>query len=48
MHLEKLRINYVKDGYTLANASAKICQDIILSKVSKSSMNTSVTIKAVL
>ena len=45
MYLEKLRINYVKDGYTLANASAKICQDIILSKISKSSMNKSVTIK---
>lgn len=45
MQLEELRTRYIKEGYTLANASAKICQDIILNKISKSSMSTCVTIK---
>lgn len=45
MDLEKLRNDYLDDGYTMANALAKICQDIILSKISKSSLNRSVTIK---
>ena len=38
MNLEKLRRIYLDSGYSLANASAKICQDIILSKISKSQM----------
>lgn len=29
MDLEKLRNDYLDDGYTMANALAKICQDII-------------------
>ena len=45
MHLEKLRDNYIKNGYNPINASAKICQDIILSKISKSTLNKIVTIK---
>ena len=45
MHLEELRTIYVNNGYTLANASAKICQDIILNKIAKSTMNKNVTIK---
>ena len=45
MNLEKLRRVYLNSGYTLANASAKICQDIILSKISKSNMNKNITIK---
>lgn len=45
MNLEKLRRIYLKNGYTLANASAKICQDIILNKISKSKMNKNITIK---
>lgn len=43
MDLEKLRNDYLDDGYTMANALAKICQDIILSKISKSSLNRRVT-----
>lgn len=45
MNLENLRRKYLENGFTLANASAKICQDIILNKISKSKMNKNVTIK---
>lgn len=45
MNLEQLRRIYLNNGYTLANASAKICQDIILNKISKSNMSKNVTIK---
>ncbi len=45
MNLERLRMIYLNNGYTLANASAKICQDIILNKISKSKMNKNITIK---
>lgn len=45
MNLEELRLKYLENGFSLANASAKICQDIILNKISKSKMNRSVTIK---
>ena len=33
MNLEVLRKKYLDNGFTLANASAKICQDIILNKI---------------
>ena len=45
MNLEELRRKYLDNGFSLANASAKICQDIILSKISKSKLNKNVTIK---
>lgn len=45
MNLEELRRKYLDNGFSLTNASAKICQDIILSKISKSKMNKNVTIK---
>lgn len=45
MNLERLRRVYLNSGYTLANASAKICQDMILNKISKSKMNKNITIK---
>ena len=45
MNLEVLRKKYLDNGFTLANASAKICQDIILNKISKSKVNRNVTIK---
>lgn len=45
MNLEELRKKYLDNGFLLANASAKICQDIILNKISKSKMNKNVTIK---
>ena len=45
MNLEELRAKYLNNGFSLANASAKICQDIILNKISKSKLNRNVTIK---
>ncbi len=45
MNLEELRKKYIENGFSVANASAKICQDIILNKISKSKMNKNVTIK---
>lgn len=45
MNLEELRIKYLENRFSPANASAKICQDIILNKISKSKMNKNVTIK---
>ena len=45
MNLEELRKKYLDNGFSLANAGAKICQDIILNKISKSKMNKNVTIK---
>jgi predicted nucleotidyltransferase component of viral defense system len=45
MNLEELRRKYLENGFSFANASAKICQDIILNKISKSKMNKNVTIK---
>lgn len=43
MNLEKLRKIYLNNGYSPANASAKICQDIILNKISKSKMSIVLT-----
>lgn len=34
-----------KEGYSEANAEAKLCQDIIIKAISQSSMNRNVTIK---
>ena len=34
-----------KDGYSEANAEAKLCQDIIIKAISQSSLNRNVTIK---
>ncbi len=45
MNLEDLRRKYLELGFSLANASAKLCQDIILNKIYKSKMNRNVTIK---
>ena len=45
MHLEMLREKYIKNGYSPTTASAKICQDIILYKIAKSTLNRNVTIK---
>lgn len=45
MNLESLRRIYLNNGYTLANASAKICRDIVLNKISKSHIRKNVTIK---
>lgn len=45
LNIEKVRQEYMKEGYTRANAIAKVCQDIILNKIAKSSYFKNVTIK---
>lgn len=45
MNIGKLVDLYVNKGYELADAVAKVSQDIILLKISKSSLNRNVTIK---
>ena len=41
----ELRRVYLNSGYTLANAAAKICQDILLNKISNSKMNKNIALK---
>lgn len=45
MNIEKIRQEYMKEGYTRANAIAKVYQDIILNEIAKSSYFKNVTIK---
>lgn len=45
MNIGKLVDLYVSDGYELADAIAKVSQDIILLKISRSSLSHNVTIK---
>ena len=45
MNLGELVNLYIKDGYEQADAIAKVSQDIVLLKISKSSLNKNVTIK---
>lgn len=45
MNIEKVRQEYMKEGYTRANAIAKVCQDIILNEIAKSVYFKNVTIK---
>lgn len=45
MNIEKVSAGYMKEGYTRANAIAKVCQDIILKEIAESSYFNNVTIK---
>lgn len=45
MDLNALLNNYLNNGYSRAFATARVCQDVILSKISKSNLNKNVTIK---
>ena len=45
MDLKEMRQNYINEEYDFLDASAKVCQDIILAKISKSSLNRNITIK---
>ena len=45
MDLREMRQSYIDDGYEPLDASAKVCQDILLAKISKSSLNRNITIK---
>lgn len=45
MNLAELVKNYISSGYKINDAEAKVCQDIILIKISKSPFYNNVTIK---
>ncbi|MBR1884559.1 MAG: hypothetical protein IJ809_06520 [Clostridia bacterium] len=45
MDLREMRQKYIDDGYEPLDASSKVCQDILLAKISKSSLNRNITIK---
>ncbi len=45
LNIEKIRQEYMKNGYTRVNAIAKACQDIILKEISESPYFKNVTIK---
>ena len=45
MNLRGLVNQYRAEGYTLANANAKVCQDVILNKIAKTTISRNVTIK---
>lgn len=45
INLEILREEYLKNGYSYAEATAKICHDILLEKISKSKLKNNITIK---
>lgn len=45
MDLKEMRQNYINEGYDFLDASAKVCQDILLTKISKSALNRNITIK---
>ena len=44
MNLDEIRRKHLSDGYNMLNASSKTCQDVILSKLAKSSLSKNVTI----
>lgn len=45
MNLEELAEKIRNDGYSEVNAEARVCQDVVLKAISKSSLNRNVTIK---
>ena len=45
MNIEIIRQKYIELGYTRPNAIAKVCQDVILNLISKSTYFKNVTIK---
>ena len=45
MNLEELIHEYINTGYDYTDASSKVCQDIILFKISNSSFKSHITIK---
>lgn len=44
-NLAELEAEVRNDGYSQANAEAKVCQDIVLKAISESSLSRNVTIK---
>lgn len=45
MNLQELIQKYIKTGYTDEDASAKVCQDLILTAISNSKYSQNITIK---
>ena len=45
MDLIEARNSYISDRYNFLDASSKVCQDVILSKIAKSPLSKHVTIK---
>ena len=45
MNIEKMIEEYTKIGYSFADASSKVCQDILLLKISNSIFSKHITIK---
>ena len=45
MNLNELVNSYLKQGYELADAGSKVCQDLILYKIGKSRYARNITIK---
>lgn len=45
MNLKQMREKYITEGYDFLDASAKVCQDIILFQISKCSLSKNITIK---
>lgn len=45
MDLSQARRHYIQKGYSDLNATARVCQDVILSKIAASSMKENVTVK---
>lgn len=45
MNINKLVNNYLEQGYELADAGSKVCQDLILYKIGKSKYAHNITIK---
>jgi len=45
MNLSDIRKGYVTQKYSAANASSRTCQDVLLSKIAKSTLSKNVTIK---
>lgn len=43
--IQKLKDKYVDEGYSEKNAESRVCQDIILAAISKSSLSRNITIK---
>jgi len=45
MNIKKMLDNYQENGYEYIDAQAKVCQDIILIKLSRSKFSKNITIK---
>ena len=47
MDLREMRQNYIHNGYEPLDASAKVCQDILLAKIGGSSFSRHITMQLI-